>query len=81
MKTLTELKFNNRFARLGDVFSTEVMPQPLEAPRLVVASEAAMSLLDLDPAVDRPGMHDQRVRCRFGHPSGGQPVTRQIFAR
>lgn len=51
MKTLTELKFDNRFARLGDVFSTEVMPQPLEAPRLVVASEAAMSLLDLDPAV------------------------------
>ncbi|QGZ28720.1 protein adenylyltransferase SelO [Stutzerimonas stutzeri] len=51
MKTLTELNFDNRFARLGDVFSTEVMPQPLHAPRLVVASEAAMALLDLDPAV------------------------------
>lgn len=51
MKTLTELNFDNRFARLGDVFSTEVTPQPLEAPRLVVASEAAMALLDLDPAV------------------------------
>ena len=50
MKTLTELHFDNRFARLGDVFSTEVTPQPLEAPRLVVASEAAMGLLDLDPA-------------------------------
>lgn len=51
MKTLTELNFDNRFARLGDVFSTEVMPQPLHAPRLVIASEAAMALLDLDPAV------------------------------
>ncbi len=51
MKTLTELHFDNRFARLGDVFSTEIMPQPLEHPRLVVASEAAMALLDLDPAV------------------------------
>lgn len=50
MKTLTDLHFDNRFARLGDVFSTEVTPQPLEEPRLVVASEAAMALLDLDPA-------------------------------
>ncbi|WP_312591565.1 protein adenylyltransferase SelO [Stutzerimonas nitrititolerans] len=50
MKTLTELNFDNRFARLGDVFSTEVMPQPLAEPRLVIASEAAMTLLDLNPA-------------------------------
>ena len=50
VKTLTELHFDNRFARLGDVFSTEITPQPLEHPRLVVASEAAMALLDLDPA-------------------------------
>ena len=50
VKTLTELHFDNRFARLGDVFSTEITPQPLEQPRLVVASEAAMALLDLDPA-------------------------------
>ncbi len=50
MKSLTELQMDNRFARLGDTFSTAVMPQPLEAPRLVVASQAAMALLDLDPA-------------------------------
>ena len=50
MKTLTQLHFDNRFARLGDTFSTQVSPQPLEAPRPVVASEAAMALLDLDPA-------------------------------
>ena len=50
MKALDELEFDNRFARLGDTFSTEVTPEPIEAPRLVVASEAAMALLDLDPA-------------------------------
>lgn len=50
MKPLDELTFDNRFAHLGDAFSTEVLPDPIEAPRLVVASPAAMALLDLDPA-------------------------------
>ena len=50
MKGLDELIFDNRFARLGDVFSTHVLPEPIDNPRLVVASDAAMSLLDLDPA-------------------------------
>ncbi|MGP0171783.1 protein adenylyltransferase SelO [Pseudomonas sp. NCHU5208] len=50
MKHLDELTFDNRFARLGDAFSTEMLPEPIEQPRLVVASEAAMALLDLDPA-------------------------------
>nr|WP_197999232.1 MULTISPECIES: YdiU family protein [Pseudomonas] len=45
------MTFDNRFARLGDAFSTHVLPEPLDAPRLVVASTAAMALLDLDPAV------------------------------
>ncbi len=49
MKTLAELAFDNRFARLGDTFSTPIAPQPLDAPRLVVASESAMALLDLGP--------------------------------
>ncbi|ERO64454.1 protein adenylyltransferase SelO [Pseudomonas piscis] len=51
MKALDELTFDNRFARLGDAFSTHVLPEPLDNPRLVVASPAAMALLDLDPAV------------------------------
>ena len=50
MKDLDELIFDNRFARLGDDFSTYVLPEPIEAPRLVVASQSAMALLDLDPA-------------------------------
>ncbi|POA87213.1 protein adenylyltransferase SelO [Pseudomonas protegens] len=51
MKALDELTFDNRFARLGDAFSTHVLPEPLDNPRLVAASPGAMALLDLDPAV------------------------------
>jgi len=50
LKALDELTFDNRFARLGDAFSTSVLPEPIADPRLVVASTAAMALLDLDPA-------------------------------
>lgn len=49
MKALDELTFDNRFARLGDAFSTQVLPDPIADPRLVVVSEAAMALLDLEP--------------------------------
>ncbi|GAB3474489.1 protein adenylyltransferase SelO [Azotobacter salinestris] len=55
MKHLSELTFDNRFARLGDTFSTAVTPLPIASPRLVVASPAALALLDLAPAtVDDP---------------------------
>ena len=50
LKRLTELTFDNRFARLGDAFSTAVLPEPIEQPRLVITSPSAMTLLDLDPA-------------------------------
>ena len=30
MKSLTDLTFDNRFARLGDAFSTPVLPEPIE---------------------------------------------------
>ncbi|MDG0900779.1 hypothetical protein P6U18_12575, partial [Pseudomonas sp. L01] len=36
MKSLDDLDFDNRFARLGDAFSTEVLPDPIAEPRLVV---------------------------------------------
>jgi len=49
LKALDELTFDNRFARLGDAFSTSVLPEPIDDPRLVVASSAALALLDLDP--------------------------------
>ncbi|MBF7143704.1 MULTISPECIES: protein adenylyltransferase SelO [Pseudomonas] len=50
MKTLDELEFDNRFARLGDAFSAHVLPEPIDGPRVVVASEAAMALLNLAPS-------------------------------
>lgn len=50
MKSLADLVFDNRFARLGEAFSSHVLPEPIDEPRLVVASPAAMALLDLDPA-------------------------------
>ena len=49
MKGLDELTFDNRFARLGDAFSTSVLPEPIDDPQLVVVSESAMALLDLEP--------------------------------
>ncbi|MDF2487519.1 MAG: hypothetical protein K0S77_141 [Pseudomonas sp.] len=48
MKALDELTLDNRFAQLGDAFSTQVLPEPIAEPRLVVVSEAAMALIDLD---------------------------------
>ena len=48
MPTLADLQFDNRFARLGDTFSSRVLPEPLSNPRLVVCSEDALALLDLD---------------------------------
>ena len=50
MKTLTDLSFDNRFARLGEAFSSPVLPEPIAEPRLVLASPAAMALLDLAPS-------------------------------
>lgn len=47
-RTLDQLVFDNRYARLGDRFSTQVQPQPIDNPELVVASAQAMALLDLD---------------------------------
>lgn len=49
MSTLADLQFDNRFAALGDTFSSKVLPDPLHNPRLVVCSEEALQLLDLDP--------------------------------
>ncbi len=49
MKALDELTFDNRFARLGDAFSAHVLPEPIDNPRLVVASPTALALLDLEP--------------------------------
>ena len=84
MKALDELTFDNRFARLGDSFSTTVLPDPIEDPVLVVASEDALALLDLAPAqAQRPAFvelfsghtlwedADPRAMVYSGHQFGG----------
>ena len=84
MKALDELTFDNRFALLGDAFSTQVLPEPIAEPRLVVVSEAAMALIDLDPAEAQTpvfaeifGGHklwqeaDPRAMVYSGHQFGG----------
>lgn len=48
MTTLADLQFDNRFAHLGDTFSSKVVPEPLSNPQLVVSSVDAMELIDLD---------------------------------
>ena len=48
MTTLADLQFDNRFALLGDTFSSKVVPEPLSNPQLVVSSVDAMELIDLD---------------------------------
>ena len=64
MVALDALHFDNRFARLGDDFSTAVLPQPIEQPQLLISSPAAMALLDLDPAHVDP---QQLTRLSAGH--------------
>ncbi|WP_343348775.1 protein adenylyltransferase SelO [Pseudomonas sediminis] len=73
MKSLDQLIFDNRFARLGDAFSTEVLPEPIEQPRLVVASESAMVLLDLAP--------DEAQRSEFAELFAGHKLWEEAEPR
>ena len=49
MRKLTELQFDNSYARLPEAFYAKRAPTPLVAPHLVSFNEAAATLLDLDP--------------------------------
>ncbi|WP_312932117.1 protein adenylyltransferase SelO [Pseudomonas sp.] len=84
MKSLDQLSFDTRFARLGDAFSVQVLPDPIAEPRLVVASPSAMALLDLDPAIAEQPLFaelfsghklwdqaDPRAMVYSGHQFGG----------
>ena len=71
MPSLSELVFDNRFARLGDAFSTPVMPEPIADPRLVVASPAAMALL---------GQGARAVLLKGGHLPGDTVIDLLVTA-
>lgn len=49
MRKLTELPFDNTYARLPEAFYQRVAPTPLSAPYLVSFNPAAAALIDLDP--------------------------------
>jgi serine/tyrosine/threonine adenylyltransferase len=49
MRKLTELNFDNTYARLPEVFYTKLSPSPLPAPYLVAFNPAAAELIELDP--------------------------------
>src|SRR5581483_75407 len=50
MQQLETLRFDNRFARLPDLYYTRLSPTPLPAPYLVGFNPDAAALIDLDPA-------------------------------
>ncbi|HZR45403.1 MAG TPA: YdiU family protein [Candidatus Manganitrophaceae bacterium] len=50
MQKLETLRFDNRFARLPDLYYTRLSPTPLPAPYLVGFNPDAAALIDLDPA-------------------------------
>jgi len=47
---LDQLRFDNRFAALGETYASPVAPTPLANPRLLHANDEVAALLDLDPA-------------------------------
>lgn len=49
MRSLTELIFDNTFARLPEAFHARAEPTPLSAPYLVSFNAAAAELIDLNP--------------------------------
>ena len=51
MNTLTQLNFDNTFARLPDVFYSRLNPTPLPAPYLVSFNADAAALIDMNIAV------------------------------
>src|SRR5690606_32279987 len=73
MKSLDTLHFDNRFARLGDEFPTAVLPEPIAEPRLAVASESALALLDREPA--------EAQRPEFARLLSANPVWRDADPR
>jgi serine/tyrosine/threonine adenylyltransferase len=74
MPGLHDLRFDNRYARLGPAFHEVVDPTPLPGPRLVAFNPAAARLLDLNPAV---AGDPEFVRLMAGHGrlAGAEPVA------
>ncbi|HET8882333.1 MAG TPA: YdiU family protein [Solimonas sp.] len=71
---LDQLRFDNRFAALGETHASPVAPSPLANPRLLHANAEVAALFDLDPAELRS---DAFVDIFAGNRPlpGGRPVA------
>ena len=74
MRKLTELSFDNTYARLPEPFYARVTPTPLSAPYLVSFNAAAAELIDLDPEEAR---HSEFVEYFSGNRvlPGAEPLA------
>ncbi|MGB5251431.1 MAG: YdiU family protein [Sedimenticolaceae bacterium] len=61
-KRLSDLRFDNTFARLPNAFHSRVPPTPLEGTQLISVSPAAASLLDLLPQ----SLHEDQAMAWLG---------------
>ncbi len=69
MKTLEQLRFSNRFAKLPGAFYSRVQPLPLQQPHLASFNVAAAELIELDPRqAERPEFVDLFGGARL-HPA------------
>jgi hypothetical protein len=74
MRSLGDLRFDNRYARLHSSLYQVVRPTPLPNPRLVAFNPDAAALLDLDPAAATDP--DTALYLSGGKPiPGGEPIA------
>jgi serine/tyrosine/threonine adenylyltransferase len=74
MPKLSELHFDNTYARLSGNFHQKIAPTPVPDPYLVAFNAAAAALIDLDPGeAGRP----ECIDCFSGNAAlpGGEPVA------
>ncbi len=72
--SLTALPLDNRYARLGEVYGSRVMPTPLRQPRLLHVNTEVAALLELDPAELHSAMFTDLFSGNAPLP-GGEPVA------
>src|SRR6185295_7963944 len=74
LRTLESLQFDNRYARLPEVFYAKATPTPLKNPFLVSFSPEAAALIDLDP---REATRMEFAGCFGGHYllPGSEPIS------
>ena len=76
LRAITELRFDNAYARLPDPFRVPVSPKPLAGARLVHFNADVARLLDLDPAESRRADIAEYLSGNLPLP-GAEPVAQR----